>query len=241
MTDLLNLALEAHGGLARWRQARTIHATGAIGGLLWESRGQKGIFAQADITADVQRQRLVYTDFTGPGLRGIFTPDRIAIEDQDGHVLEERHAPRDAFADHDHTTAWDHLHALYFGGYAVWNYLTAPYLLTLPGVHAEEVEPWHEAGTGEQWRRLRVTFPRGIATHNTEQVFFYDPSGLLRRHDYRAQVLGAPPAAHYSNAHLTVSGLVFPTRRFVVPVQEDGRSLPDPKLVTIDFTDITVD
>ncbi|MGY4929147.1 hypothetical protein [Streptomyces sp. 900105755] len=239
MTDLLDLVLTAHGGLARWRRARTIHATGAVGGLLWGTRGQEGIFARAAITADVQRQHLVYSNFTGPGLRGIYTPGRVAIEDQNGHVLSELHAPRDSFASHDRATAWDHLHALYFGGYAMWNYLTAPYLLTRPGTRTEELQPWQEAG--EQWRRLRVTFPNDIATHTTEQDFFYDRLGLLRRHDYRAQVLEGPAAAHYTDGHLTASGLVFPTRRSVVPVREDGRSLPGPVLVTIDIIDITVD
>ncbi|QIZ01174.1 hypothetical protein HEP87_55440 [Streptomyces sp. S1D4-11] len=239
MTDLLDLVLTAHGGHDRWRQARTIHARAAVGGLLWGSRGQEGIFARARITADVQRQHLIYSDFTGPGLRGIYTPDRVAIEDHDGHILQERRAPREVFAGHDGTTAWDRLHALYFGGYAMWNYVTTPYLLTRPGTRGEELEPWQEAG--ERWRRLRVMFPDDIATHNTEQDFYYDRSGLLRRHDYRAQVPGAPAVAHYTDGHLAVSGLVFPTRRSVVPVQEDGRPLTGSVLVTIDLTDITVD
>jgi hypothetical protein len=60
MSDLLNLVLEAHGGLPRWQEARTIRAKGSLGGLLWPMRGQEGIFAKADMTVDVQRQHLVY-------------------------------------------------------------------------------------------------------------------------------------------------------------------------------------
>jgi hypothetical protein len=98
------------------------------------------------MTVDVQRQHLVYEGFTGPDLRGVFTPDRVAIEKRDGEVLAERTAPRESFADHGPDTPWDELHALYFAGYAMWNYLTAPYLLTRPGVVLEEVEPWQEGG-----------------------------------------------------------------------------------------------
>ncbi|MFF4956473.1 hypothetical protein ACFY2Z_05175 [Streptomyces sp. NPDC001222] len=238
MTELLDLVLDAHGGLPRWREAKTIRAQGSVGGLLWSMRGQEGIFADTDITVDVQQQHAVSDNFTGAGLRGVFTPGRVAVETPDGEVLAERTAPRDAFAGHGPDTPWDQLHALYFCGYALWNYLTAPYLLTRPGVQVQELEPWNEAG--EEWRRLHARFPQDMATHSKEQVFHYDASGLLRRHDYAAEVLGGAPAAHYSEQHITAAGLVFPTHRYVVPVQEGGRALPEPILVSIDFADITV-
>lgn len=238
MSDLLDHALHAHGGLDRWRQVGSIHVRGSVGGLLWGSRGQEGIFATADFTLDVRRQHLVYHDFTGPGLRGVFTPGRVSIEDRARNVLTQRRSPRMAFTGHGPNSPWDQLHALYFGGYAMWNYLTTPFLLTMPGVQVEELEPWEEAG--ERWRRLRAVFPDDIATHSREQVFHFDSTGLLRRHDYAAEVLGATPAAHYSDAHKEVSGLVFPTRRRVVPVRKDGLSVPTPVLVAIDLTQITV-
>ncbi|MFF7882715.1 hypothetical protein ACH40F_10110 [Streptomyces sp. NPDC020794] len=239
MSDLLNLVLEAHGGLPRWQEAQTIRAEGSLGGLLWPMRGQEGIFAKAHMTVDVQRQHLVYEGFTGPELRGVFTPDRVAIEKRDGEVVAERTAPRESFADHGPDTPWDELHALYFAGYAMWNYLTAPYLLTRPGVVLEEVEPWQEDGTA--WRWLHATFPEEIATHNTEQVFYYDADGLLRRHDYAPDVLGRPNASHFAERHITASGLVFPTHRYIVPAREDGPALKEPVLISIDLTEISVD
>ncbi|WP_432841038.1 hypothetical protein [Dactylosporangium sp. CA-092794] len=241
MSDLLDLALVAHGGLEHWRQTTTIRVNAEVGGLAFQKRKQEAIFAHTDLTLDVQRQHGVFADFTGPGRKGVYTPDRVAIEDSDGTVLRERQSPRDAFAGLNQSSAWDQLHALYFGGYALWNYLTAPYLLTLPGVQAEEVHPWQEAG--ERWRRLQVTFPPSIATHCPEQTFYYDESGLLCRHDYRVDIQGNAPglAAHYVGAHRTVSGLVFPTHRYVVPVAQDGTSLPGPTLISIDLTDIAID
>ncbi|MEU1371563.1 hypothetical protein ABZ454_36335 [Streptomyces sp. NPDC005803] len=238
MTRLLDLVVEAHGGLDRWREARTIRARGSIGGLLWTLRSQQGILATVDMTVDVQRQRVVYEGFTSPELCGVFTPDRVAIERRDGEVVAERTSPRQAFVGHGSDTPWDELHVLYFAGYAMWNYLTAPYLLTHPGVVVEELEPWEEAG--ENRRRLRATFPDTIATHAREQIFHYDAAGLLRRHDYAAEVLGGAPAAHLCEKHETASGLVFPTHRYVLPMQEDARVLPEPTLVTIDLTEISV-
>lgn len=234
MSDLLDLVLQAHGAVQRWQEAGTIHAEGAIGGLLWTMCGQEGILAATDLTVEVQRQRAVFAGFTDPGLRGVYTPDRVAIERQDGEVVIERTSPRAAFAGQGPETPWDSIHVLYFAGYAMWNYLTAPYLLTRPGVAVAELEPY------EDWRRLRVGFPGTIATHSVEQVFYYDNAGLLRRHDYAPEILGGVPAAHLSENHVTASGLVFPTHRSVVPAGEGGRALPEPLLITIDLDEVTV-
>ncbi|SNT30323.1 hypothetical protein SAMN05216276_103354 [Streptosporangium subroseum] len=236
-SGLLDLVLEAHGGIERWSRARTIRARLDMSGPAWTALGQEKIFANLDVAVDVHEQRTVFTGFTGPGLRGVYTPDRVAIEDRRDTVLQERHAPRESSPVRDGDARWDPLHALYFGGYGMWNYLTTPYLLTLPGVRTEELEPW-QAG-GEQWRRLRVTFPPRIATHSTEQTFYYDKSGVQRKLDYAPYVMGDRPAEHHTEAHRTVSGLLFPTHRYVLPVQ-DGRPGPTP-IIIVDFSDITVD
>ena len=52
----------------------------------------------------------------------------------------------------------------------MWTYLTTPFLFAMDGMATEELEPWRE--NGEMWRRLKVTFPQGIATHSTVQTFY---------------------------------------------------------------------
>ena len=128
------------------------------------------------------------------------------------------------------------MHALYFAGYAIRNYLTTPYLLTRPGVRTEEIEPYQ--ADGEQWRRLRVIFPPDIATHCTEQIFHFDESGRQRRVDYAPDVMGHRPVAHHTEAHQAISGLVLPAHRYVLPIV-DGRPGPTP-IIVLDFSDITV-
>ncbi|TXS49045.1 hypothetical protein EAO75_14925 [Streptomyces sp. uw30] len=238
MSDLTELVLKAHGGLPRWQQATTIHAKGTIGGDLWATVGQEGILASADLTVDVQRQRTVFAEFTSPELRGLFTPDRVALLGKNDVIVTERTAPRESFTGLSQSASWDELHALYFAGYAMWNYLTTPYLLTRPGVVLEELAPWPEPH--EDWRRLRATFPGDIATHCVDQTFYFDSAGLLRRHDYAPDVLGGTPAAHFTEKHLTTSGLVFPTHRYVVPAQEDGRALREPILISIELSELSV-
>jgi hypothetical protein len=51
-------------------------------------------------------------------------------------------------------TSWDPLHRAYFNGYALWTYLTTPFLLAMGGFTLREIEPWREGA--ETWRGLRA-------------------------------------------------------------------------------------
>ncbi|WP_433296348.1 hypothetical protein ACQPZQ_15855 [Pseudonocardia sp. CA-142604] len=239
MTDLLDLVLDAHGGLERWQQLREISAHVRVDGTLWHAKGYGGVLVDEHVTLDPHRQRISYAPFTEPDRRSRFEPERVAVETLDGRVVAERTAPRAAFAGFQLSTRWDDLHLAYFIGYAMWNYLTAPFLLTWPGVVAEEIEPWEE--NGESWRRLKVTFPPDIATHNPEQVFYYSADGLLRRHDYVAEVVHgetATPTAHYTDEHRSFSGMMFPTRRRALRINPDNTSRHGTPGVSIDVLDI---
>jgi len=238
MSDLLDLVIESHGGLDRWNRLTEITAHVAVGGMLWERKGHGGILADTHVTLDPHRQRLGYRPFGAPGRRSVFEALRTTIEDDAGVVLAERDDPRAAFAGHRPETPWDELHVAYFSGYAMWNYLTSPFLFTRPGFGVEEIEPWSE--DRQAWRRLRVEYPDDIATHSRVQEFYFDGSGLLRRHDYAADVLGGAPAAHLTDEHRTVDGIAFPTRRRVFRRGPDGQVVPGSALVAIDVLDISV-
>jgi hypothetical protein len=238
MSDLLELALDAHGDLQRWKQLTEISATVAIGGTTWPRKGQEGFFTETVVTIDPQVERTRYQPLAKAGDSLVFTPDHVAILDDKGGVLEERNDPKLAFAGHAADTKWDNLHVAYFAGYAMWNYLTIPFLLTYDGFEVDEIDPWIEGG--EQWRRLKVRFPTGIATHNDTQTFYFGPDYLLRRHDYAADVFGGAPVAHYTEEHKTFEGFSFPTRRRVVPRRSDGSTLDKPVAITIDVLTVSI-
>jgi hypothetical protein len=149
-------------------------------------------------------------------------------------TVEELLQPRDSFKGHSVDTPWSRLQLAYFAGYAMWTYLNTPFLFASAGVETEEVEPWRE--NGETWRRLKVTFPPNIASHSTVQTFYFDAAGLLRRHDYDAEVLGGIPAAHYVYQHKEFSGILVPTKRRVLRRGADGTFIPDPLIVSIDLS-----
>ena len=117
----------------------------------------------------------------------MFTPQRVASETEDGRLLEARDDPRSAFDGQRWETPWDDLHVAYFSSYALWTYLTIPFLYTCPGFVTEELPPWHE--DGETWRPLKATFPNSVASHTREQVSYFGEDGLLRRHEYTVDVM----------------------------------------------------
>src|SRR5258706_7507798 len=182
MTPLLSEALEAHGGLTRWRRFTTLSATIVTGGAFW---GFKGLVQDPDprlMTVDLHREWGSVAPFGNPDWRTDFTPHRTAIVASNGSVVSERSDPRAAFDGHTRATPWDPLHRAYFNGYALWTYLTSPFLLAAPGVEVADIAPLLE--DDETWRGLRASFPEHVATHSPEQDFYFRPDGLFRRPGY---------------------------------------------------------
>ncbi|MFJ4466839.1 hypothetical protein ACIP2X_04875 [Streptomyces sp. NPDC089424] len=238
MSDLAAHVIEAHGGLDRFRRYESVTAGFRSGGALWGLKGREGILSQTTVRVDLHRQHASHHPFTAPDLRTSFTADRVAVVDDQGEVRAERRAPRQAFEGHTLATPWDDLHVAYFAGYAMWTYLTSPFSFVSPGFRTEELPPL-TTEEGERWSRLKVTFPDRIATHSREQLFHFGEDGLLRRHDYTAEVINAGPAAHFTSDHADFGGIMVPTRRRVHPLNEDGSVSRDIELVTIDIDDVT--
>lgn len=151
-------------------------------------------------------------------------------------MIESRDSPRTTFAGHVNETPWDRLHAAYFNAYALWTYLTQPFLYAYPRFVTEEVEAWNE--NGETWRRLKVTFPDHIASHTRQQVTYFGTDGLMRRHDYAVDVLGGARGANYIHGYRKVNGISVPHQRRVYGIGADNRHIPETLLVSIDIAEV---
>jgi hypothetical protein len=240
MNNLLDMAIKAHGGWERWQQITKLNAHISVGGGVWPLKGWPGVFSDAHVIAAAHRQHIEFTPFKTASQHTLLEPGRVAIVGEDGVVIEERPSPRQAFEGHGLQTPWDALHLAYFTGYAMWGYLTAPFLFAYPGFHAEEIEPWDE--NGETWRRLKVTFPATVEAHCSEQIFYFDGAGLLRRNDYRVDIIGSgSTSAHYSSGHRSFGGIVFPTSRQVYTIGADNQPIRERVLVSIDVHEVGVE
>jgi hypothetical protein len=92
MSDLLETALRAHGGLERWSQLDIVSARLIQGGVLWLLKGQAGVLDDVVVTARLHEARVSHRPFGAPDRHSAFTPERVAIETGDG-ALDR--SPRD--------------------------------------------------------------------------------------------------------------------------------------------------
>ena len=235
MTHLLELTVAAHGGLDRCNQLKTLSVHQRLGGRRWALKGQEGALDKTGLTVDLHREHVSDGPFKRANQRTDFPPQRVAVETNQGEVVEDRTHPRAAFAGHSLQTPWDHLHLISFASDAMWTYLTCPFTLTLDGVEVTEMEPWQEQG--ETWRRLKVKFPPSIATHSPEQTYSLGTDGLFRRHDDDVEISGNAPAAHCLSDYKDVSGMMVATKHRISPRQQDNTPLLDLLLVSIDLSE----
>jgi hypothetical protein len=236
MSELRDLVIDAHGGIERWNKVNAIEGDMSITGAMWRRKGWPDVLKDTHVTADARDQWISYRPFINEDMRSVCIPDRTLIETLDGKPLKERTNPRACFAGHTLETPWDDLNLAYFSGYAMWNYLSTPFIFALPGFETEEIEPWHE--DSEKRRRLRVVFPDYIATHCAEQIFHINDQGLICRMDYCAAVAGGALTAHYVSDHRDFSGIKIATKRRALRRKPDGTAIPDPVFVAIDIADI---
>jgi hypothetical protein len=208
MSDLLSSVLAAHGGLERWQALKTGAAMVRSSGELLEKKTPGTVPLRFTISL---HEQAVSASPIAADWRSSFKPNRVVIEKTSGEIIAERSNPRESFVGHDLDTKWDPLDRTYFSSYAMWIYLTAPFMFTMPGVRTEEISRLEQ--NGESWRGLEVTLPDGLASHTSVQKFYFGEDFLLRRQDYTLDIAGGCSIAHYVFDHGRFDGLVVPTKR----------------------------
>jgi len=235
--ELLSETIEAHGGRERWRRIRAIRAALSSGGLAFRSRCQPNALKNLRVEMRPHDVSTTLGDFVRRGWSGTWTPAVAAIHDDAGRLVGERRDPRKHFGGAVDQVYWDKLDILTFAGYALWNYLSFPFLLERPGVELTGVEPDRGA------LRLDVRFPPDAPTHSERQSFHLDAERRLVRHDYTAEPIGQwASGANLCLASEVVDGLRFYTRRKVLPrLGARGSPVPFPRLVWIEIDGLCVD
>ena len=237
MTDLLNLAVKAHGSLERWNKVKSVKVAASITGAIWFVKSKGDALKDVIMTIETKKERLT-TDFPGQDKRSIFEPARIVMEKTDGTLIEARDNPEKSFEGQQRSTPWDDIHVAYFCGEALWTYLNTPFLYTQQGFATEEISSIQV--DGETWRRLKVTFPDSVKSHSREQISCFGPDGLLRRHDYTVDILGGATGLNYASDYRDVDGIIVPTKRRIYAYEGDYQRVKEPLLVAIDMGEITL-
>ena len=233
MSNTLTEIIDAHGGLAYWHSLDRIEIEMSASGFLFTSKSVKPL-KHARLTVFTTHPEVLIHDYPASGQTTRFLGDeRVEVVDETGRVLQLRSRPREAFQQLSRFFRWDTLDFAYFSGYAMWGYITVPFLLLQKGVEVK-----HEAAAGG-YDKLAVKFPQTLPVHSAKQEFFFDKEHQLHRLDYTAEVVGSwANAAHFCDSYRQFGGLSLPTRRRVYPKLLFNKPIKLLTLVAIDIHNV---
>ena len=139
--QIVHEAVEAHGGMSYWNSLEALEAEISARGFLFTAE-RRTVLRRVRMRAATREPRFTFFDFPNPGQSAeLIGNNEVRILDGEGKVVAHRKNPRAAFRGLRRQFAWDDLDFIYFGGYATWNYLAAPFLLLREGFTIEALEP----------------------------------------------------------------------------------------------------
>ncbi|HKA88652.1 MAG TPA: hypothetical protein VKE22_13370 [Haliangiales bacterium] len=210
---LVERGVRRHGGWEAWRSLRRVSFRPiGLGGFLPWAKGHPRTFPlPPEVETFPHERRTVFRRYPDDAHEGVFDAGDVRLV---GATTVESRDHRSTFRGLAKLRRWRPIDGLYFFGYALWHYHALPFVLA----DARFVRLRRNAVT--------VDFPPDVPTHSTRQTFHFDGEGLLRRHDYTAEVVGAwARGAHLWDDFVAVDGFAFATRRRVQP-RVLGRALP---------------
>ena len=101
MTDLLDFALEAHGGFDNWKCVTGVDLRLTLGGYLFEIKQHPDGLRTALVKVDARRPRTLIVPFPQQGKRGIYQEGKVWVQTDAGAMVEELPAPRTAYEGHE--------------------------------------------------------------------------------------------------------------------------------------------
>jgi hypothetical protein len=212
---LLELAVRRHGGWDAWRSLQTlIVEPRRLSGMLPWLKGYGRSFrlpSRAEIVPHAGTA--IFHDYPNAGARGAFERGRVTLTDASGAVAASTPNGRSVFRGWRKLRRWSPGDALYFFGYALTHYHGLPFTLG----QGRPLSIHRISYDGRILTGVDVELPADLHTHSRRQAFYFEEDGLLRRHDYVADIVGAwARGAHFWTDFVTVSGLEMPRVRHVV-------------------------
>jgi hypothetical protein len=223
--ELILRAIERHGGWERWTRLEsvTLSLVSLEGFLPWlEGYGRTFHLARSLTTYP----KLGRTDWSDGA---VF--DRGAVRLPGGPASPNH---RRTFRGLRKLRRWGELDGFYFFGYAFASYTAVPFILPTLPFRGAVTGRWR----GERLRGVRVEHPAGAEVHSRRQSYLFDETGLLRRNDYVADVVGRwAVGTHGWDDFATIDGLAVPARRTVMP-HWFGITCPFPTVLSATFDGI---
>jgi len=212
---LLDRAIGRHGGWPAWEALDCLTvAPRQLSGMLPSLKGVGRTFPippRVDIFP--HQYRCVFHDYPTAGQRGIFAAGAVELVDAAGAVIESHPEARARFRGLRKWRRWSPADALYFFGYALSHYHGLPFTLQ----KGRPLAIRRVRCDGRKLTGVEVELPADLHTHSRRQTFYFDDEGLLRRHDYVADIVGWwARGAHLWRDFETARGIPIPRERHVV-------------------------
>ncbi len=216
--------MKRHGGWSTWQRLGSV-ALGprVLRGMLPALKGIGRTFSLPPrIVVRPRDLEAEFADYPAPGHRGLFARGDVRLIGPSGETTAHAPAHRDSFRGLRKYRRWSPLDALYFFGYALTHYHAMPFTLG-----EGQCLGLRRARLGDEvLEGIVVRLPPSLHTHCERQVFYFDSTGVLRRHDYVAEIAGAwARGAHFWEDYEEVEGLLVARRRHVV-ARLFGQPLP---------------
>jgi hypothetical protein len=212
---LLERAVARHGGWGAWKALRSVTlAPRNLRGLLPSLKGVGRTFPiPARVDVFPHEQRCVFHDYPIIGRRGVFAAGSVELLDEAGVVVDSNADARGSFRGLRRWRRWSPADALYFFGYALSHYHGLPFTLA----EGRPLGLCRVRSDGRKLTGVDVELPATLHTHSRRQSFYFDDDGLLRRHDYVADIVGSwARGAHLWRDFVTAHGLPIARERHVV-------------------------
>ena len=214
--NIAERAEQRHGGWSRFSALRSIRVeVEQLGGPLPWIKLRHRSAAPRSIAVFPHQDRTEFLDYPRTGQRGVCegTGVRLFAESAPQKPLSHSEQHRQTFSGLRKYRRWDALDTLYFFGCALRTYLSVPFLCSR--LKLLQVSSVHDLG--QTLHGLSVEFPTHYESHGPRQTFYFDDSGLLRRHDYCAEIVGSwAHGSHYSDDYQESGGIPLAHKRWVV-------------------------
>lgn len=231
---MVDAAIEAHGGEARWKQVSALGLTWTFRGMMFKLRLRERSLRRLHATISTRDPKVEVTPFPHGGSSGRFLGADVELST--GARLPNARTSFDSVRS---LFWWNDFEMLYFAGYVLWNYAQLPFLLLQPGIELRDAG--ETTFKGERWKKVSATFPSHFPTHSPTQTFFFGPDGRLRRHDYFVGIMSPlAKGARFIHAYHEVGGLLLPARIEMRLGTWGERFLPLLSLGFVDFDDLTL-
>jgi hypothetical protein len=214
--EVLERAVERHGGWSTWQRLQTVSLMPRLlRGMVPTLKGHGRTFhLPSRMVIRPREQESEFLDYPTAGSRGLYARGEVRLVDPHGATTAHATAHRGTFRGlAKYRRCWSPLDALYFFGYALAHYHALPFTLgegQCLGHHRTRLG-------GKVLDGVVVRLPASLHTHNVRQVFYFDSTGVLRRHDYVAEIIGGwARGAHFWEDYEEAEGLLVAKRRHVL-------------------------